>query len=257
VNLATNAAHAIGSRAGQIEFRLEAVDVDAASAQSVEGLREGRWVRLSVADDGCGMGEATLHRIFDPFFTTKPLGEGSGLGLSVVHGIVRRHDAAIAVESLPGEGSTFHIYFPPAGVEAEAEAEEPVPEPGAPKGRGERILFVDDEPALVALGRRALQQLGFHVEAFSAPAEALRAFKDAPAEYDVVVTDLAMPGMSGLEFSKALLEIRGNLPIVLTSGFLPAEEEADVRKIGVREILRKPHSIQALGIAVRRVLGGT
>jgi PAS domain S-box-containing protein len=244
VNLATNAAHAIGDRAGHIDVRLDAASVSSEQASSASDLQEGRYVRLFVSDDGCGMDAATRKQMFDPFFTTKPPGQGTGLGLSVVHGIVSSYNGAIKAFSEPGEGTAFHLYFPAV--------EQVVEESQAPRqetqfaGSGRRILYVDDEEALVFLATRKLEHMGYKVSGFTDAENALREFRFRPDDFDLVVTDVSMPRMSGLELARELIAVRANIPIIVTSGYVRPEDERKAAEIGIREFLLKPVTIDAL-----------
>jgi PAS domain S-box-containing protein len=250
VNLATNAAHAIGPRGGLIEFRLDAMHVSAGLASTSPGLREGHYTRLSVSDNGCGMDQATLERIFDPFFTTKPAGQGTGLGLSVVHGIMQSHGGAVTVYSQPGQGSTFRLYFPAAEGAVSTTA---APPPEAARGRGERVLYIDDEEALVFLATRLLERLGYTVTGYTDPAAALQAFRSHPGDFDVVVTDLSMPGMSGFELARELLTLRPDVPILMTSGYVRPEDEEAALQRGIRALILKPTTIEELGRTLDRL----
>jgi PAS domain S-box-containing protein len=251
VNLATNAAHAIGEKNGTIVVRLDAVNVSVDDTRGTANLQEGPYVRLFVSDDGCGMDRATLNRIFDPFFTTKKQGEGTGLGLSVVHGIVSSHNGAISVTSHPGEGTAFHLYFPVAEEKPEIKAEK-IPE--APQRRSEHILYVDDEEALVFLATRLLERSGYRVTGFTDAISALKEFRANPEVYDVVVTDLSMPRMSGFEFTEEVHRIRREIPVVLTSGYLQAEDQVKAESLGIRELIQKPATANLLTGALQRIL---
>ena len=215
-------------------------------------LREGLYVRLSVRDTGAGMDQDTLTRVFDPFFTTKDPGEGTGLGLAVVHGIVQEHDGAVMVSSTPGRGSVFHLFFPAMSQPQAGPA--PRPERGElARGHGEHVLFLDDEPAIAHAGRRLLERLGYRVSAYTSPQEALAAFRERPAEFDLLVSDLTMPGMTGVELARELRRLRPDLPVVLTSGYtsVPALEGAGLE---VDELLAKPFAIETLAQVLARVL---
>jgi PAS domain S-box-containing protein len=249
MNLVTNAAYAIGMRAGRIDIAVDSCPAPAKSAAS-DDVAPGRYACLTVSDDGSGMDRATLERIFDPFFTTKPAGQGTGLGLSVVHGIVRSHQGTVAVESESGKGSTFRLYFP-AALEAAPAA--PPSTQSAPAGNGQRILYLDDEEALVYLTARVLERLGYEVVGFSDPVAALEAFRENPAGFDVVVTDLSMPGMSGFQFARALLQVRPDVAVLMTSGYVRPEDREEARALGVRELILKPDTIDELGLALARV----
>jgi PAS domain S-box-containing protein len=251
INLGTNAWQAMKPRAGRLQVRLEKVAVDSLAAEANPHLRPGDYVRLSVTDTGHGMDLETQAHIFEPFFTTKLPGEGTGLGLSVVHGIVVGHDGAITVYSEPGRGTTFHVYFPAHGAESVEKAAKMVE---VPLGRGERVLFVDDEKPLALLGQKMLERLGYKVESISSVVAALERVRAHPRDFDLVITDLTMPVMTGTDFAAELLALRPDLPIVLTTGFNASLTSARLRELGIRELLLKPHSLQSLGAAVHRVL---
>ncbi len=254
LNLITNAWHAMeDNNAGRIAVRLEACQVDETLCSAHPALRPGPYIRISVIDNGKGMDAETLSRIFEPFFTTKPAGQGAGLGLSVVHGIVRSHGGALIAESQPGMGAAFHVYLPAAVGDVAA-----IPnEPSIAKqiaGRGERILYIDDEQPLVFLATRFLERFGYRVEGYSDAVKALAAFRDNPQHYDLVITDYNMPGMSGIEVARQVLQIRPVAPVVLTSGYLRPDEMAKARAMGIREIVSKPNSLEDLGPLIQRVL---
>jgi nitrogen-specific signal transduction histidine kinase/ActR/RegA family two-component response regulator len=250
VNLAMNAAHAIGDHPGHIKVKLDAAFINSEQASASSDLVEGRYVRLFVSDDGCGMDAATQRKIFDPFFTTKPPGQGTGLGLSVVHGIVSSYDGAIKVFSEPGEGTAFHLYFP--AVEQPVGDSEPPPQETRFAGSG-RILYVDDEEALVYLAKKKLERLGYKVNGFTDAESALREFRLKPDAFDLVITDVSMPRMSGLELARELLAVRANIPIIATSGYARPEDEVRAEEIGIREFLLKPVTMDVLTRALARV----
>lgn len=252
VNLVTNAAHAIGDdAAGSITLTLDEEHIAAGAApcgvQSAP-LKAGRYVRLSVIDTGRGMDTATLDRMFDPFFTTKPVGRGTGLGLSVVDGIMRSHEGSIIVSSEPGKGTTFRLYFPAVELAAAADSRTSAGEASKQqtRGRGRRVMYIDDEEALVYLMTRVLQRSGYEVTGFSDAERALQTLRERPSDFDVVVTDLSMPGMSGFHVARAIGEIREDLPVVVTSGYVRAEDRAIAREIGVRELVLKPDTVEEL-----------
>jgi signal transduction histidine kinase/CheY-like chemotaxis protein len=251
VNLGTNASHAMKDRPGRLDVSLARVEVDADFVEAHPGLRAGPHVRLIVSDTGTGMDAATLARIFEPFFTTKGPGEGTGLGLAVVHGIVKSHDGGVFVYSQPGLGTKFQVYFP---VHAGASAGEPGATARVPRGHGERILYVDDEALLARMGRQILQRLGYVAETYEDPMQALAAFRSRPAEFKALVTDLTMPGMTGLELARQVQRIRSDLPIILMSGYTATLTPEKFREMGIREFLMKPHSVDSLGTAIHRVL---
>jgi CheY-like chemotaxis protein len=254
LNLCTNAWHALDGNPGRIEIRLETVSLDCAEAVSLDGVRPGLYACLSVSDTGKGMDAATLSRIFEPFFTTKPAGQGTGLGLASVHGIVHNHDGAIKVVSQPGKGSTFHVYFPRVEESVEAPPESKGPETF--QGHGQHILYLDDEEPLVYLASRVLKRFGYRVTAFTRPADCLKAFRDTPKEFDMAIVDFNMPGSSGTKVASALLEARPDIPVVLTSGYITEQLREDARRIGVRQVIYKPNTIVELGEIIDRLIGG-
>jgi PAS domain S-box-containing protein len=250
MNLGTNAAHAMGPSGGRLELRLETVTADAGTSSLAPELREGRYVRLSVCDTGCGMDATTRERIFEPFFTTKPVGEGTGLGLSVVHGIMKSHEGAITAESQPGAGTTFRLYFPVAEAPAAATSAPP----GDVRGQGEHVLYVDDEEALVYMTSRILERLGYRVTGFTDARQALEAVRARSGDFDAVVTDLAMPGLPGLELARAIRALRPDIPLVLTSGYVrPADVQA-LRDLERAELVLKPNIVAELGPTLHRLL---
>ncbi len=251
MNLGTNAWHAMREHPGRLDVRLEHCVVDAALAEQHAGLRPGNYVRLGVSDTGHGMDAATIGRIFEPFFTTKTPGEGTGLGLSVVHGIMQSHDGVITVSSQCGQGTTFQLYFPACAADAVEAGPE---EMALPRGSGERVLFVDDEEALASVGRSTLEKLGYQVDAFSAPQAALAALRRTPADYRVVITDFTMPGLTGVELAREVLAVRPDLPVLLITGHNGNLTASQVEALGIRELLLKPLSLHGLALAVRRVL---
>jgi CheY-like chemotaxis protein len=253
MNLGANAAHAMAERGGVLEVRLEPVALDAGAATIAPELRSGRYARLSVGDTGSGMDPATLERIFEPFYTTKAPGQGTGLGLSVVHGIMKSHDAVITVDSQVGVGTTFHLYFPAADPSVGEDAAPPAREV---HGHGEHILFVDDEEAIVDVATLILSRLGYRVTGSTDAVQALQDFRARPHEFAAVVTDLAMPGLSGHDLARQIRDIRPDLPIVLTSGNVrPADAEA-AQRLGVGDVLLKPNLVGDLGATLHRVLTG-
>ena len=251
MNLGTNAWHAMGNQQGTLKVEMGTLDVDQDFVAKHPDLNPGRYVKLSVSDTGCGMDAAMLERIFDPFFTTKPVGEGTGLGLAVVHGIMKSHDGAISVYSQPGRGTTFHLYFPV--LESETAANEPEPVP-IPQGQGEHILLVDDEEVLVNMGKKMLERLGYRVTTKTSALEAIAAVRDRPEQFDLVITDLTMPVMDGAKLGSQLLQIQPHLAILLTTGQNGVMTADKIRELGFRGMLPKPSTARALGEAVYRAL---
>jgi len=249
-NLVTNGWHAIGDNtAGKITVELTEFQVDEDFSLTHPDLRPARYLRLSISDTGHGIPSETLARIFEPFFTTKAPGSGTGLGLSVVHGLMKSFDGAITVYSEPGRGTTFHLYFPALEFGAtDAQPEERT----EPRGRGERILFVDDEPVLAMLGERFLTRLGYTPVVQTDPRAALAHFNDYPC--DIVVTDLTMPHLSGIEFARGIWEMNPNARVVLTTGYSATLDPQRAQQLGFRELLLKPYTVHGLGEAVQRAL---
>ncbi len=228
------------------------MDLAADDTQSIPDVHPGRYVRLMVTDDGPGMEESVLTRVFDPFFTTKGPGVGTGLGLSIVHSLMRAHAGAVTVHSAPGTGTAFRLYFPVGSGAAIAGPAEPArPAAGV---RARRVLFVDDEPDLVALHERSLARGGHTVSGHTDPRAALARFRADPEGFDVVVTDLSMPGMSGLELAREILALRPGIPVLIATGYIPPEERAEAEAIGVRAILPKPSPIARLREVLAEVL---
>jgi PAS domain S-box-containing protein len=252
MNLATNAAHAMPN-GGTLQVLLEDFYVRDSVARARPELREGLYLRLSVRDSGMGMDEVTRLKAFEPFFSTKPPGEGSGLGLALVHGIVRDHQGSVELESLPGIGTTVHCLLP---VQADAAAAVVAPVGTAAPGRGERVLYVDDEPSLISIGRRQLEALGYAVQTFGDPAGALAAIRAEPGRFQVVVTDYLMPRMNGLQFARALQETQPGLPVILLSGFIGDFTPEELRQGGVVRVLQKPVAYDGLATALRDSLAG-
>lgn len=248
LNLVTNAWHAIEGPVGRITIGLETCVVTA-HHESGLAMLPGSHAQISVTDDGRGMSEATLVRIFDPFFTTKNIGEGTGLGLAEVHGIVADHGGIVDVKSTLGRGSSFTIYLPGTGqplVVVDPETRE------VQSGSG-RILLLDDESSLVRIGKVLLERLGYKVAGFVEPEAALAAFRSAPGEFDIIVTDQNMPRISGLEVARAMRKLRPELPIVLVSGngLLIGSEDSIADPL---YRLGKPYTRGALSAILRKAL---
>jgi len=227
--------------------RVELADGDIEIHQNIE---QGSYLKLSVSDTGCGMDEDTLLRIFEPYFTTKSIGEGSGMGLATVHGIVNDHGGTMKVLSTPGSGTTFHVCFPVMD-EAKKVTEIMAPEL-LPKGK-ERILLVDDEKPLIDIGQKMLEDLGYRVEGRTSSFEALEAFRANPEKFDMVITDMTMPNMTGEGLAKELMEIRSDIPVLLCTGFSKTMNPEKADNLGIEGLLMKPLSMQELARTVRKV----
>lgn len=255
INLGTNSWHAFEGRNGRIAVGLSAVEVDPALAASCPDLKPGPYLCIRVEDTGKGMDAATLERIFEPFFTTKEVGKGTGLGLSVVHGIMKAHGGAVTVQSAVGVGTKFDLFLPAApGDEASGAA----PVSAELKiGRGEQLLLIDDQAEMLRTHQRSLERLGYRVVACVDAAEAMNRFRADPAAFALVLTDLNMPGRSGVELARLVLELRPGLPVLLTSGFIPEEVRQAALAAGVREIVRKPVMLPELSAVIARNLPPT
>ena len=254
MNLCTNAWHAMQSATGIIRISLSQAEVNPEILPKAKNLPSGRYALLRVADQGIGIPAEAIDRIFEPFYTTKAIGHGTGLGLSVVHGIVKEHGGAVFVESEAGLGTIFDVYLPLV--------EEPDMDRGAKSasmsgssGGGQHILYVDDEEAMVFMMRRALERKGYRVSAFEHPHDALEAFRDDPYSFDVVVTDQNMPGASGLDVTRKIREMRPEMPIAIISGFVSDDLVRQANAVGVTELLYKPNSVQELCDAIRKLVG--
>ena len=250
MNLATNAADAIGDKPGQLEISALPLHVKN-GARLATKLAPGDYIKLSIKDSGAGMDNQTMARVFEPFFTTKPQGRGTGLGLPVVHGIMKNHGGEVTAYSEVGKGTVFNLYFPVASDEPLEPASPPVP---APEGRGQHILYVDDEEPLVLLVTRTLKRLGYRVTGFTDPVDALRALREGSTDFQAVVTDLSMPRMSGADFAHEVLQMCPAMPVVLTTGYLRPQDQELARRIGVRELILKPDTVEDLGIVLHRLL---
>lgn len=252
MNLCTNAGHAMQDTGGLLEIRLDPVDIDINNVFTTHHptLQPGPHVRLKVRDTGHGMSSEVLERIFEPFFTTKEIGQGTGMGLAVVHGIITSHNGAITVRSAPGQGTAVKIYLPCIKeiVGSVEQSREPIPH-----GK-ECILFVDDEVALTRLGHAMLGRLGYNVVTRASSIEALAAFRASPQRFDLVITDQTMPQMTGEQLTKELRKIRPDIPIILCTGFSHAMNADKAQTLEIDGFLMKPLLIDDLGREIRRVI---
>ena len=258
MNLCTNAWQALSATGGRIEVGLDVVDINPAQSRRLGDVAAGACAHLWVSDNGVGMDAATQVRIFEPFFTTKPVGQGTGLGLSVVHGIVSAHHGAISVDSTPGQGCRFNLYFPrvepdpiPAAPPAllatgALPATGEVPMPVELPGRGEHVLYVDDDATMVIVASRLLERAGYRVSAHADARAAVAAVRAQPGDFDIVVTDYNMPEFSGLDVAREMALIRPDLPVVICSGFITDELREQARLAGVRCVLEKQNIFEAL-----------
>lgn len=252
LNLCTNAAQAIGVRSGVIEIVEEAVDLGPEVVSLHPGLHPGMHLHLAVRDDGCGMPQEVVSRIFEPFYTTKPPGQGTGLGLSVVHGIVRSHQAAVTVYSSPGKGTVFHLYFPVAET-AIARKEIAGTRDPLPRGQGQHIIFVDDEESLTRMGARLLGPLGYQVSTFGHPQVVIENLR-AGGVCDLLITDFSMPGFNAFELITQVRKIKPALRVILITGYLSDQDRAKALEFSINRILEKPLNTASLSSAVAEVL---
>ena len=250
MNQVTNAAHAMRERGGMLTVTLSCVDSDSGEGDKPERLHPGKYLKLTVEDTGQGMDRATIERIFDPYFTTKSPGEGTGLGLAVVHGIVKSHGGAIEVNSEPGKGSAFHVYLPKLdrGDASEAKVHNLIPT------GSEKILLVDDEEELVNASKQMLEHLGYQVSAKTSSRDALDLFRQQPQHFDLVITDYTMPRMTGVELAREMMKIRPDVPIILVTGFNERITENQARDMGIRAFVMKAFTIRDFAEIVRMVL---
>jgi len=250
LNLCTNAVHAMGGEVGVLSKKLESVELNSKSALQTTGLSAGRYARLTVADTGHGMTSSTMERIFDPFFTTKKNGDGTGMGLSVVHGIVTRLQGAITVKSELGKGSTFQVYFPVAEKQIIVAD---IPKAEIPTG-SERILLIDDEEMIVDIAGQMLRGLGYKVTTETVSRHAMWTFMKDPCAFDLVISDQTMPGMTGTEMFDKIQSARPNVPFILCTGFSETVTPGSVLEMGIRDLIMKPYSREELAVKVRNVM---
>lgn len=250
MNLCTNGAQAMGKKGGVLEISVTGDHFKRGDLMPIPDMKPGHYLVLKVRDTGGGMRPEIVERIFDPFFTTKAHGEGTGLGLSVVHGIVKSHGGFIRVESEPEKGSVFHIYLPKIEKREAVAVKEELPV----KGGKECILFVDDEDLNVELNSERLTRLGYEVIATTSSLEALEIFKNDPRRFHLVITDYTMPNLTGVELARRLLKVRDDIPIILCTGYNDSVSPDRARRAGIREFLLKPQSTRGLDTAIRLIL---
>jgi CheY-like chemotaxis protein len=251
MNLCTNAYHAMEDTGGELNITLTDVEIDADDMRSFPDLEPGKYIRITVSDTGHGIEPAILKRIFEPYFTTKEKDKGTGMGLSVVHGIVNSHNGHIAAYSEPGSGTSFRVYLPALvhdAVEVDTLSIETIP-----KGN-ERILLVDDEEQIVRLTQQMLERLGYHVTVRASSLDTLEAFKAQPNKFDLVITDLTMPNMTGDKLAKELMKIRADIRVILCTGFSEKMSNKKADALGIKGFLMKPVVKIDLAKTVRKVL---
>jgi PAS domain S-box-containing protein len=249
INLCTNAADAMAEKGGVLEVTVKRKTFHADQAASLGLLEPGDYMSLMVKDTGCGMDVETVSRIFDPYFTTKEFGKGTGMGLSMAHGIVRNYGGTITVASVPGKGSTFEVLLPLSEAEIL-----PEPEQETIPGGNERILFIDDEPALGKMAEQMLERLGYEVVTRTSSEEALELFKQEPDRFDLIITDMTMPGMTGDRLAGAVNAIRADIPVILCTGYSERISEEKAGALGIRAFVMKPLMKKDLAVTVRKAL---
>ncbi|MGD9241283.1 MAG: PAS domain S-box protein [Desulfobacterales bacterium] len=250
MNLCTNSAHAMEDTGGILQVSLGNFELTAQQASQYPELNPGPYVKLSISDTGHGMDPVTLDRIFDPYFTTKAQDKGTGMGLAVVHGIVKGHGGGIHVQSTPAEGTRFDILFPIMKKQIISETEELKTLPTG----NERILFIDDEDILIDLGKNMLKKLGYRVEILTQPVEALEVFKAQPDKFDLVISDMTMPNMTGDTLAMELMKIRPDLPVIICTGYSERMDDQRAQELGIKGLIMKPFTIRSLSKTVRNAL---
>ena len=238
---------------GVLEISVDKQVIESDNLSNYPNIEPGAYSKLTVSDTGHGIGEEIKERIFDPFFTTKERDHGTGMGLAVVHGIIQGYDGFITLESESGKGAVFHVYIPLLDDTVEYDESMESVTVSYPKGEG-RVLLVDDEETLVAMEQRMLEYLGYEVVTKSGSLEALEAFNATPAQFDLVITDLTMPNMTGLELATKMRAVRDDIPIILCTGFSESLTEEKIKNSGIKGLLMKPLSINDLANACRTAL---
>jgi signal transduction histidine kinase len=251
INLCTNAYQAMQDGGGKLEVILKEKYIGYQQTTQKIGMQPGKHVQLLVKDEGCGMDASVLERIFEPYYTTKEQGKGTGLGLSVIHGIIKNHRGDITAASTPGKGTVFTVYLPV--IEDGDVKEEFEPVNGTEKGT-ERILLIDDEEQIVSMERQMLENLGYQVTSRTDSGEALKEFSKHPENYDLVITDMTMPRMSGDELAKKLLDIKPDIPVILCTGFNEDITEEKALEMGIQKFIMKPVIKNDLATTIRSVL---
>jgi two-component system cell cycle sensor histidine kinase/response regulator CckA len=252
MNLCSNAAHAMQQSGGCLSLSIEHINMDEQAARKHAGLEPGAYLKLDVSDTGCGMPPDIVDKVFEPFYTTKDEGEGTGMGLSVVHGIIKNHDGGISFSSEPDRGSTFTIFLP---VREAGEHDDRAEDEDAPLPTGsERVLFLDDEDAIVEFAIETLANLGYQAVGLSSSEETLRLLEKPSNSYDLLITDMTMPRMTGLELARKVQKIMPGLPIILCSGQAQQISAEELESAGIKKLLTKPVTMRRLASSVREVL---
>ena len=252
MNLCTNSFHAMEEEGGLLEVNLLQTSIDKDQADSTPDLNPGDYLHLSITDNGCGIEQDILDRIFDPFFTTKERGKGTGMGLSLVHGIIKESSGCITVDSDVGKGTSFNLYFPVLKESYGEDASHLFP--SIQKGSG-KILLVDDEEEISTMARKMVEFLGYEVTTCTSSVEAFEIFEAQPDEYDLVITDQTMPVMSGTQLTQNLLSIRPDLPVILCTGHSNVVSAENAADFGIREFIMKPYTLQKFSNTIHKILG--
>ncbi len=250
MNLCTNAFHAMEETGGKLDISLKEVHFSAEDLVHEPDVEAGTFVQLSISDSGPGIPPDIKKKIFDPYFTTKETGKGTGMGLAIVHGIVKSYGGILTLYSELGEGTAFHVFLPVIEKESLPEIEDVEP---TPVGR-ERILFIDDEEILAEMGKSMLERLGYHVTVRNKSIEALETFKNQPDLFDLVITDQTMPGMTGADIARRMIQIRPDIPIILCTGYSTVISEEKAKSFGIKEYALKPLSKKDIAVLIRKVL---
>ena len=256
INLCTNASQSLPDRKGTICINLQRQEFSSRDLPPDQNISAGGFVVITVSDTGCGMDKTTENRIFEPYFTTKEKGTGTGLGLAVVHGIVEDCNGFIKIETTVGIGSSFHVYLPASESPAEElpSADEKDIFPSVSKNI--RILVVDDDPLLVKISERSLTNNGYYVTSFTDSRKALEAFQNMPDNFDMIITDQTMPGLTGADLAKEVLKVKSSMPIIMCTGHSETVSEENALSLGVKKYVLKPIKGEELLNAVRELLGG-
>lgn len=252
MNVCSNAAHAMQEGGGELAIELQKITFQQQDTEKYPDIKPGNYLMLTISDTGCGMSPEIIDNIFDPFFTTKKEGEGTGMGLSIVHGIVKSYGGAILLYSEPGKGTTMHIIIPllhqENGDEETSDRDREIP-------RGnEKILFVDDDPAVVESGKNMLERLGYDVTGITSSIKALELFQENQKYFDLIVTDQTMPDMTGAELVHEIKKTRSDIPVIICTGYASQVNEERIKEIGVQQLLMKPFTTRSLARAVRQTL---
>jgi len=250
MNLSNNATYAMRENGGILGVRLTSIEVDSDMAAQYTALRQGPYLKLTVSDTGCGMTQEVMGRVFDPFFTTKRPGEGTGMGLAVVHGIIKNHNGAVTVYSEIEKGTTFNVFLPRVQYEVKSEN---VSLESIPTGK-EKILLIDDEEVQLQSIQHMLERLGYSVIAKRDSGEALNNFRAKPEAFDLVITDQTMPKMTGEKLAESILRIRPDIPIILCTGFSEVVDADKAKAMGIREFVMKPFTVKEMAETIRKVL---